>query len=40
MPLDVPLNTEGEGLVDLLVAQAKDVIEVAYRPLVDAAQPT
>ncbi|MBX5157611.1 hypothetical protein HJB89_10790 [Rhizobium sp. NZLR8] len=31
--LDVPLNADGESLVDSLVEQAQRVIEVAYQPL-------
>jgi hypothetical protein len=33
IPLDVPLDTGGEGLVTSLVTQAKEIIQVAYQPL-------
>jgi len=33
MPLDVPLNVDGELQIDSLVEQAERVIEVAYQPL-------
>ena len=32
------LETDGERLVDSLVAQAKDIIKAAYQPLVEATQ--
>jgi hypothetical protein len=33
IPLDVPLNAGGHRLKASLVAQAKEVIQVAYQPL-------
>jgi hypothetical protein len=31
IPLDVPLHADGETLVDSFVAQAEEVIQVAYQ---------
>lgn len=33
IPLDVPFDTEGEGVIDALVEQAKEIIRVAYQPV-------
>jgi hypothetical protein len=33
IPLDVPKNVDGEGLVDELIAKAEEIIQVAYQPL-------